>query len=227
MRRAKVIGHAAMSVIGNREENQDAYLDGPGVFGVFDGLGAHPRGQEAAETARNTVATGGALEDAGRAVCDLRVRGCWSERRPGTTAVVLDVNAGHFEWCGDSRLYFVAGGKLRHLTIDHSLAGARFTSGRVNFKEYTRETSNIVLSYLGLGEEAGLVIERGPLIADPGGRYLLLSDGLLARPGGDGAILEALTGTSPEQAVDVLVDGWEEWATDNVTVEVVDVEQES
>ena len=126
------IEHADLSLLGNREENQDrvAIADGDGsvLLAVVDGMGGHADGAQAAEAAIRTMV--GEFWEASRPLFDpegflhLTIgraheavvalgQGLPPEMRPRATCAVCLVQGSSAYWAhvGDSRVYLLRGGK--------------------------------------------------------------------------------------------------------------------
>jgi len=101
-------------------------------------------------------------------------------RNMGTTVVMMTrVNDRFFfTGVGDSRAYEFRGGKLRQMTVDHSLTQALMDAGTISPNEAkTHRYRNVLYKYLGSrdGATGGTAIEVAPKSGD---RFLLCSDGL-------------------------------------------------
>jgi serine/threonine protein phosphatase PrpC len=183
---------------GGREKNEDrmgyCYTKGSGIFLLADGMGGHPEGEVAAQTALQAVAAmfqqeaKPEIEDAkaflSRALMQAHrlILQYASEKQltdtPRTTVVAVIVQAGVAYWahCGDSRLYFVRDGELLARTRDHSyieqrLAKAPDVPVPANFNR------NVLYTCLGSPTKPVFDI-AGPVSLEQGDRILLCSDGL-------------------------------------------------
>ena len=101
-------------------------------------------------------------------------------RNMGTTVVMMThVNSQfYFIGVGDSRAYEFRGGKLKQMTVDHSLTQALMDAGTISSEEAkTHRYRNVLYKYLGSrdGATGGTAIEVAPKSCD---RFLLCSDGL-------------------------------------------------
>jgi PPM family protein phosphatase len=203
-----------------RRRNEDSlFVDTTsGVVAVADGLGGHPCGDLASQTAvaslRSTLADGPpddgdigewltrALFTAHEAV--LAEAGDDPERAGmATTAVIAAVGDARatVAHVGDSRAYLRSGGTLRPVTKDHGLGG-------------------YITQALGLDRSIAPDVVQLDLV--PGDRLLLCSDGLTNMV--DDAGVEALLGTGdPAGAVDALVEAaLANGGIDNISVIVVE-----
>lgn len=101
-------------------------------------------------------------------------------RNMGTTVVLMTRvdDRFYFIGVGDSRAYEFRGGKLRQMTVDHSLTQALMDAGTISPNEAkTHRYRNVLYKYLGSrdGATGGTAIEVTPKTGD---RFLLCSDGL-------------------------------------------------
>ncbi len=101
-------------------------------------------------------------------------------RNMGTTVVMMTRVNDRFFFIGvgDSRAYEFRGGKLRQMTVDHSLTQALMDAGTISPNEAkTHRYRNVLYKYLGSrdGATGGTAIEVAPKSGD---RFLLCSDGL-------------------------------------------------
>ncbi|MEY8876575.1 MAG: PP2C family serine/threonine-protein phosphatase [Leptothrix sp. (in: b-proteobacteria)] len=183
---------------GGREKNEDrmgyCYTRDSGLFALADGMGGHPEGEVASQLALQTLAAmfqrdaKPQLADPRRFLNDGIIAGHHqliryaTERAlldtPRTTAIacVLQGHEAYWAHCGDSRLYWVRGGKLLARTRDHSYSELQETlAGVVPLAE--RVNRNVLFTCL--GSPGKPVIDTvGPLTLQPGDRLLLCSDGL-------------------------------------------------
>jgi PPM family protein phosphatase len=204
-----------------RRRNEDSLLvdESAGVVAVADGLGGHPCGDLASQTAvaslRDSLAGGppedgdvgdwitAALSVAHRAV--LTEAGDDLDRAGMATTVVvaLVTDAGAtIAHVGDSRAYLLTGGTLRPLTRDHGMGG------------YITQA---------LGLDRSMIPDVAHVDLAAGDRLLLCTDGLTNMVDDNG--IERLLGIGvPAQATDGLVEAaLSNGGIDNVTVVVVGV----
>lgn len=104
-------------------------------------------------------------------------------RADATTVVALvcvnDQGAGM--WCGDSRAYKVAGGKVRPLTRDHSWREEVTTSGVMTREQAQRDPrSRMITRWLGPPDQEDPGIETFRFSLQPRESVVLCSDGLFA-----------------------------------------------
>jgi serine/threonine protein phosphatase PrpC len=150
--RALQIEHADLSLLGNREENQDrvaiAVGEGVAFLAVVDGMGGHADGARAAETAIRTMVgefweTSQPLFDpdgflhltigrAHEAVVRLGL-GLPPEIRPRATCAICLVQGSSAYWAhvGDSRVYLLRNGQIFDRTRDHSHVELLLRAGRI------------------------------------------------------------------------------------------------
>jgi serine/threonine protein phosphatase PrpC len=194
------IEHADLSLLGNREENQDrvaiAIGDGAAFLAVVDGMGGHADGARAAEVAMRAMV--GEFWEASRplfdpegflhltigraheAVVDLG-RGLPPEIRPRATCAACVVQGSNAYWAhvGDSRIYQLRAGHVLARTRDHSHVELLLRAGRITERQaQDHPMRNYVECCIGgdpvLPEMS--LSGRNPLAA--GDVLLLCSDGL-------------------------------------------------
>jgi serine/threonine protein phosphatase PrpC len=194
------IEHADLSLLGNREENQDrvaiAIGDGAAFLAVVDGMGGHADGARAAEVAMRAMV--GEFWEASRplfdpegflhltigraheAVVDLG-RGLPPEIRPRATCATCLVQGSNAYWAhvGDSRIYQLRAGHVLARTRDHSHVELLLRAGRITERQaQDHPMRNYVECCIGgdpvLPEMT--LSGRNPLVA--GDVLLLCSDGL-------------------------------------------------
>jgi protein phosphatase len=122
---------------------------------------------------------------------------------------------------GDSRCYLLRDEVLSQITHDHTLVQDLVDQGRITPEQANTHPQRSLLMRALDGREVDpdLALRQ----ARAGDRYLLCSDGLSSVVSGE-TILEALLGTSPQEAVDRLVElALKGGGPDNITVVVADV----
>jgi len=229
---------------GGREKNEDrmgyCYTREAGLFVLADGMGGHPQGEVAAQTALQTFS---ALfqRDAKPLVPDPAAflsaavmtahhhiiryaskRGMMETPRTTVVAGLIQDECLHWVHCGDSRLYVVRGGRLLMRTRDHSYSEARSSAGLISPNVINR---NVLFTCLG-STVRPMFDTAGPLQLAPSDKILLCSDGLWSSISDDD-IVRVLSGAPVEDAVPELVAraldrGGQ--ASDNVTVLALDWE---
>ncbi len=188
---------AAASDIGNvREINQDVYAQHSGLNGdlflVCDGMGGTELGKEAARLAADTI-----IET---------VSGRWTEnvfelmknsikkanqavylyskkmgKTAGTTVVIVLIRNSvlYYAHVGDSRLYYLGGGRFFPLTKDHSLVQSLLDEGLITKQEAAfHPKRNIISRSLGIEAEVEPEICKEALTPSAGDCLLMCSDGL-------------------------------------------------
>jgi PPM family protein phosphatase len=146
------IEHADLSLVGNREENQDRVAIAGGddglLLAVVDGMGGHADGAQAAEVALRTMV--GAFWEASRPLFDpegfLHLtmgraheavvalgQGLPPDIRPRATCAVCLIQGSSAWWAhiGDSRVYLIRNGAVVDRTRDHSHVELLLRAGRI------------------------------------------------------------------------------------------------
>lgn len=162
------------------------------LFGVFDGIGGGERGEVAAHTAAQCIATP-LSDDSPDPTPEVLLRlqrandQVFLERsRPdaviGTTGTVFltSGNRMRFLQVGDSRAYRYHSGALEQCTTDHTLAQMKLSLGCSPDDPMLRRDSHVLTRYIGSGEPGQSCC---PEISEwyrvsPNDRILLCSDGL-------------------------------------------------
>ena len=231
-----------------RTSNQDALalLNDCGVWIVADGMGGHPAGDVAAQTAV-AVATqrvrerapwlhdhpNGAAEfmtdvvtSANRRIHDLMLEKP-SLRGMGTTFVALAImptamRIAHIAHLGDSRAYRYRAGQLTQLTRDHTLVQQLVQRGLIDEATALIHPERHVLTN-GLGMGRDMQPELTSIPVAPQDLFILCSDGL-TKMLEDAAIAAILSRASddPHRAChDLIEEALNRGGEDNVTVIVV------
>lgn len=189
-----------VSLLGDRRENQDrcSVLTSADVvlLIVADGMGGHPKGDEAAELVVDTcqdafmrikkpIADPAQFLDYLSHEAHQQIVGYGESQTPPidprTTMVVGLVQEGLAWWghIGDSRLYHFHNGSMANRTIDHSYVEKLLQDGLINEKEMENHPfKNYVTRCLGgLAGSPDLTIVRGAVALDKGDTLVLCSDG--------------------------------------------------
>jgi serine/threonine protein phosphatase PrpC len=196
------IEHADLSLLGNREENQDrvaiAIGDGAALLAVVDGMGGHADGARAAEVAIRAMV--GEFWDASRPLFDpegflhLTIgrahdavvglgRGLPQEIRPRATCAVCIVQGTSAYWAhvGDSRIYQLRGGHVLARTRDHSHVELLLRAGRITERQaQDHPMRNYVECCIGGDPVLPEMSLSGRNVLQTGDIVLLCSDGLWA-----------------------------------------------
>lgn len=194
--------HAELSLIGDREDNQDRVsvaVNGNTAFMiVIDGMGGHSDGSRAADTALQSLLSSfsqtptpvfdpigflhlslsRAHDDVARLGSGLSV-----DSRPRATTAVCLVQEGAAYWAhiGDSRVYHIRNGQVVTRTRDHSHVELLLREGRITEAEVaTHPMRNFVECCLG-GDPAipEMTISTRQRL-QPGDVLLLCTDGIWA-----------------------------------------------
>jgi serine/threonine protein phosphatase PrpC len=196
------IEHADLSLLGNREENQDrvaiAIGDGSAFLAVVDGMGGHADGARAAEVAIRAMV--GEFWEASRPLFDpegflhLTIgraheavvelgRGLPQEIRPRATCAACIVQGSSAYWAhvGDSRIYQLRDGHVVARTRDHSHVELLLRAGRITERQaQDHPMRNYVECCIGGDPVLPEMSLSGRIALQPGDVLLLCSDGLWA-----------------------------------------------
>jgi len=232
---------AGVTDVGRRRaHNEDSYLAAAPLFVVADGMGGHSAGDVASdavvrrmsEIASRPFATTDDVETALRvATEDIAVAAADTELGVGTTAtgafLSREADGAEVDFTvfnvGDSRVYMFEDGRLRQVTVDHSVVQEMVDAGLLHADDAEKHPdSNVITRAVGFDVDPRPDYWRVP--ARPGLRLLVCSDGLTKELSGD-RIAEVLGGVEgAEQAATALVEAAvEAGGRDNVTALVVDV----
>jgi serine/threonine protein phosphatase PrpC len=193
------IEHADLSLLGNREENQDrvaiAIDEGVAILAVVDGMGGHSDGARAAEVAIRTMIA--EFWEASRPLFDpdgfLHLtlgraheavvalgQGLPQEIRPRATCAVCVVQGTNAYWAhvGDSRVYLLRGGRLQERTRDHSHVEVLLRAGRITERQaHEHPMRNYVECCIGGDPVLPEMSLSGRRTLQPGDTLLLCTDG--------------------------------------------------
>lgn len=233
---------AARSTVGVvRDNNEDSFgvFDGEPddrLFIVADGMGGHERGEEASQTAIETIrevyfsdpsgdvatALTRAFTEANRRI-KVRSDDLGVETHMGTTGTALAIRDGrlYIGHVGDSRMYRITDDGIRQITEDHTLVNELVRDGILT--EAEAETDPRRHSLLrGLGVEEDVlpdVLELNGI--ESGDRILICSDGLNIVP--KARIVEICRSNDVEAACEKLVKAADErGGPDNTTVILIE-----
>ena len=116
------------------------------------------------------------IGEANEAILDMQQR---SHSSMKSTVVALTVRDKQAVWAhtGDSRLYHLRGGRIEHITEDHSVAYKKYKSGEISRADIgTDEDQSSLLK--ALGNSSRWEPDTGGCALLPGDAFLLCSDGI-------------------------------------------------
>jgi len=196
------IEHADLSLIGDREDNQDrvtvAAADKAALLMVIDGMGGHSDGSRAADTALKSLLDSfqqtplpmfdpiGFLHMAiSRAHDDVARLGNGQniDARPRATIAACLVQEGAAYWAhvGDSRIYHLRQGKMVERTRDHSHVELLLREGKITEEELPNHPMrNFVECCLGGDPAIPEMTISGRHLLQAGDVLLLCTDGIWA-----------------------------------------------
>ena len=207
------------------------------LFLVADGMGAHAAGELASRMAVQAVAHHyhkhlelpppesllRALRDA-NAEIHQRGRANSEFHNMGTTcsALLLLPQGALVGHVGDSRVYRLRHQSLQQLTFDHSLVWEMRAAGQLANRDLSLSIPKNVITR-SLGPQAAVQVDlEGPFEIQVGDRFLLCTDGLMAKLQ-DHEIGLVLVGLPPPEAAQLLVDlANVRGGPDNITVVVIE-----
>ena len=227
-----------------RANNEDTLLVGDGkdetLFAVADGIGGFEAGEVASRIAVDVLkelepgdSFEAAIREANRRILAV---GRGDERLSGMGTTIVAVRFGgtreepvaQVAHVGDSRAYLLRGGEMNPLTEDHSLVAELVRSGDLTRDQAAEHPQkNLITRALGADEE--VEVDTMVLPVEAGDRLLLCSDGLsdMVPETRIGEILADSPGDPEAPARNLVSAALEAGGSDNVTVIVVDVKQET
>ncbi|MBO0980608.1 PP2C family serine/threonine-protein phosphatase [Microbacterium sp. SD291] len=241
--RQLVLSWAGVTDVGRRREaNQDAFFAEYPLFIVADGMGGHAGGEIAsrstvhhlsalvAEEKVQREAIEAALEAAVRDIADHPEA---TDEGTGTTltGVFLEFDENGPHWVtlniGDSRVYLLRDERLVQVTTDHSVVQELIAAGKISPEEAEGHPySNVITRAVGASELTAP--DYVTLDIRAGDRFVICSDGLTKELTDYGIQHFLREHAEPAAAVDaMLVAALENGGRDNVTVVVVQVEDDS
>lgn len=198
-----VLELAVISVIGNREEQQDSagyqLKKNEGVVVVCDGMGGHEGGQIAgmlaAEALLSAYSEEYPIEDPHTWLVDMaidtdkRIAGLKNAQgekmKAGSTIVSVFIRDKSLYWLsvGDSRIYLFREGELVRATADHNykqLLDMQLDSGQIDKEAYDERIGQgeALVSFLGLNGLPYIESNDKPFKLQSGDKILLTTDGL-------------------------------------------------
>jgi serine/threonine protein phosphatase PrpC len=196
------IEYAELSLLGDREDNQDrvtvSAAEQAALLVVIDGMGGHSDGSRAADTALKSLLESfrqtslpmfdplGFLHmSLSRAHDDVAKlgNGQMIDTRPRATTAVCLVQEGAAFWAhiGDSRVYHMRHGKILERTRDHSHVELLLREGKITEEELpTHPMRNFVECCLGGDPAIPEMTVSGRHVLQPGDVLLLCTDGIWA-----------------------------------------------
>ncbi len=218
-----------------RPRNEDAYLLEPPLFAVADGLGGHQAGEIASRVAMETLlgeapsrpdpkALARAVRAANAAVMQAAEEGRGRAGMGTTlTAAMVEGTRIVIAHVGDSRAYLLEGGTLTQLTQDHSIVADMVRSGAITPETARVHPSRSVITRA-LGSDPNLAVDVLEVVARPGARLLLCTDGLSGMLTDDEIARILAAEPSADEAVRRLITAANDaGGQDNITVVVVEL----
>ena len=198
-----IMDFAVLSVIGDRNEQQDAFGysfdDYSGIFVVCDGMGGHECGQLASKYAVKEFISSfreKARDEAmdmklrrSAVAADNRVSMIANERGDnvisGCTLVAVAVENEQLHWCsvGDSRAYLYRNGEFVQLTKDQNYRAVldeQLSAGIITKDDYDVEISkgDALINYVGIGSLSFIDYNERPLETTKNDVIVIMTDGL-------------------------------------------------
>lgn len=221
-----------------REINQDRSLVTRTLGAVADGMGGHVGGEKAAALAIaelsgvRGVISEQRLIDVAKAANQRVFEASQAPelRGMGTTLVVAtfdpESSVVSIANIGDSRGYLFRDGQYEQVTLDHSLVEELLRQGRLTADEARNHPQrNMVTRALGIASEIDVDVFN--IVAEPGDRFLLCSDGLSNEVDDEAVTAILLEHPDADDAAQALVDAAvANGGRDNVTVVILQFAEE-
>lgn len=206
-----------------RSENEDALgvfeIDNGMLVIVCDGLGGNKAGEVASQLAVKTIAskfkeTRGkdileriktSILEANRTVLEESNKD-FDRKGMATTVEALYLKDDNAYWghVGDSRIYYLKGGKLKQLSKDHSLVQKLVDEGYLTLKEAEHHPNkNIIMRALGDNTSVEVDLSKLKISSSDKGKFFLCTDGVTTVVN-DSELEELLSGDDFDQISDEL-----------------------
>ena len=198
-----VINVSIMSVIGDRDEQQDCFgyllKVNEGIVVVCDGMGGHEGGQIA-----SSISTESFISDyenctndydpeqqliLSAKTCDKKISELkhtnGEKMNAGSTCVGVIIRGKMLYWCsvGDSRAYLLRGDEFVQLTQDHNygtVLNEKKRAGIITEEQFEKEWERreALISYLGIGNLSLIDYNNTPFQLEKDDKIVIMSDGL-------------------------------------------------
>ncbi len=214
--------------IGGRSENQDAISDiwdgDCGLFTVCDGLGGHQGGALASKVVIKAMedqwekAIAGQsfslsqwlpqqINRANQILIMAQARDPLYKRMK-STLVALGITPAEVTWAhvGDSRLYYIHGGKLDCVTSDHSVSYKKYLAREISRNEInTDEDRSSLLGVVGDANRCKPQVVTCPTALCPGDGFLLCSDGFWEHIYDDELVIDQCSSETAQEWVESML----------------------
>lgn len=207
---------------GGRAYNEDSAgsrQEGPdGIFVVADGLGGHQFGEVASACVKDALLEGWHPGEADRPEwirrqieeANRKVLAIAQERKSvlKSTVVALAIEGERAVWAnvGDSRLYYLHGGRIERITEDHSVAYKKYKAGEIRREQIGQdEDQSCLLRAVGSQDryEPDVCICDAPLEA--GDAFLLCTDGVWEYLKDEEILIDLLKAETAEEWAELLL----------------------